>query len=262
MKEVSTPPLVSKAVSVNLGSLKPVVGTLLKNATTQLSQIAELNNLIEEHANVPLSSLSVSDTTPYLGGQASDEAMMHAALSAASPHFRPTSPMKLFHQPEQVKLQSPLTEPTLTRDSASTALDLSDPTALPPEDVSFNRRFPPSRLPPNSFPPSRLPSPYKTSRTSPSVRADENTMPVEKRAFPLTQQVKLLQQKNARLAPELRDRRMCPDCGRRGSGSRSQNGVTYFYCRNSACLGKGSSKDRFIGWAFEENTRRVPAALR
>eukprot|EP01054_Gregarina_sp_Poly1_P005061 Gregarina_sp_Poly_1__5060@NODE_2681_length_1832_cov_16_486686_g1702_i0_p3_GENE_NODE_2681_length_1832_cov_16_486686_g1702_i0NODE_2681_length_1832_cov_16_486686_g1702_i0_p3_ORF_typecomplete_len215_score30_43Zn_ribbon_recom/PF13408_6/1_3e04Zn_ribbon_recom/PF13408_6/0_0003Lar_restr_allev/PF14354_6/0_075zftcix/PF14952_6/1_6_NODE_2681_length_1832_cov_16_486686_g1702_i0165809 len=55
--------------------------------------------------------------------------------------------------------------------------------------------------------------------------------------------------RNVRQDPALQDLKYCPDCGRKGNGSRSQSGLIYYYCRNAGCTGRGSSQDKFIGWS-------------
>eukprot|EP01057_Protomagalhaensia_wolfi_P000297 Protomagalhaensia_wolfi_Nauph_80__296@NODE_1164_length_1687_cov_327_641990_g888_i0_p1_GENE_NODE_1164_length_1687_cov_327_641990_g888_i0NODE_1164_length_1687_cov_327_641990_g888_i0_p1_ORF_typecomplete_len237_score38_09Zn_ribbon_recom/PF13408_6/0_04_NODE_1164_length_1687_cov_327_641990_g888_i0177887 len=54
---------------------------------------------------------------------------------------------------------------------------------------------------------------------------------------------------NPRQDPAYLDLKICPDCNRRGNGSRSQSGLIYYYCRNAGCPGRGSSPNKFIGWS-------------
>eukprot|EP01056_Protomagalhaensia_sp_Gyna25_P002766 Protomagalhaensia_sp_Gyna_25__2765@NODE_2595_length_994_cov_3_716230_g2157_i0_p1_GENE_NODE_2595_length_994_cov_3_716230_g2157_i0NODE_2595_length_994_cov_3_716230_g2157_i0_p1_ORF_typecomplete_len242_score27_82Zn_ribbon_recom/PF13408_6/0_13_NODE_2595_length_994_cov_3_716230_g2157_i0177902 len=54
---------------------------------------------------------------------------------------------------------------------------------------------------------------------------------------------------NPRQDPAYLDLKVCPDCSRRGNGSRSQSGLIYYYCRNAGCPGRGASPNKFIGWS-------------
>lgn len=98
-------------------------------------------------------------------------------------------------------------------------------------------------------------------KESPAIRGDE-TLRVEKtsaqpasvskrkgRLFKIKSQKASGQPSNSlRQRPDLKDKRICPDCFHRGSGSRSQSGLIYFYCRNGKCI-RGTAGDKFIGWA-------------